>query len=1108
MFCLFPIQTEKYHLLANFKTMDLVANNEKILNDQIERLEKELELIKSRNANLQKSEFHHLRELFDSSNDLIQIFQPNGDFKFVNEAWRNKLGYREDEIINLKFVDVLHPEHRKQTLPSLVKITAGSSIERFETVLITKYGKNIYVTGKLTCVFEGEEILEYRCIFFDITERFRAERAQALYYKIANIAMEPMSLEKLYEKIYQELKEILNISSYTVTLRNAHKKELDFAYWFNDSETESGILTKDVESLLTTYTFERAKPIIIYEDGIIKIATQKKTTLSDPLPKIWLGVIIYLENQVVGILSISSFKDQGAYNLKDLELLDFISGQISLAMERKINEEKIENQAARLGAIFESSTHEIWSIDKDYCFTSFNQNYVEAFDQYYGQSIKIGSNILERFNKSTTKKNKQFWQKKYELAFRGKTLNFQTSSKTLNGNKVWRDIFVNPIFLPSGAIDEISVIANDITEKKGSETALKESEEKFRNIFESFQDIYFRCNTEGIISMISPSVKEVLGLSPKSIIGKNITDFFISKSKISALFRNLYTYKKVRNFEGSLTTANGEKIQFISNVRLIKRKGLNFEIEGVARDITVLKKTHEELRNAKEIAERSLKVKERFLANMSHEIRTPMNGIIGMIDLIASTKLNKEQTDYIRTIKKSSDTLLSILNDILDLSKIEAGKMELRLQPVRIIETFEKIYDLYSQQANLINNTLYYHLDDQLPEYILADETRLIQVLSNLTSNAIKFSNTKGHINISIRIVEVDEDSYKFKVSVKDSGIGISHMDLEKLFKNFSQIDSSSRKMYSGTGLGLAISKELVRSMGGEINVVSTPGLGSTFSFTFKATKIEPPKIEQNSEEQILVKQFTSKSPKILLVDDNDINRRVAVSILQKSGCKVNQAANGYEAIKLVQKHPFDLIFMDIQMPDMDGVQTTHQIKSLQIAYLPPIVAMTAYSMEEDRENFLKEGLDDYVSKPIKAANLIGIVKKWLDFEPQKVITEVFVEENEDLTINQNTLNQLYKYGRKELIESVLYDFNKETDMQVSNIKKFLNNKEYEDLGKELHTLKGNAGTLGIEKLSKSATNMEKSIKENKFESLHDQFNNLLINLSEFKESYDNFISS
>lgn len=1082
--------------------MNSISERDKLTSAEISKLYNDLEILKARNEKLEKNEFHHLRELFDSSNDLIQVFKPNGELKFVNEAWRNKLGYTASESQHLKFVDVLHPDHRKQTLQSLLKITAGSSIERFETVLTTKYGKNIYVIGKLTCVFEGEELIEFRCIFFDITERFRAERAQALYYKIANITMSALSLDTLYEKIYQELKEILNVNGFSIVFSEA-KKQVSFAYWYNMMEA-SMTLEKDVESLLAAYTLERSKPLIVYEDGIGKIATQKKKNLNDPLPKIWLGVIIYQDKKAAGVLSISSYKDQAAYNHNDLELLDFISGQITLAMERVRNERKIENQSARLSAIIESSTHQIWSINNKYKFTSFNQNYAKAFEAYFGIEPTIGIGLMDIATKSIPQKNKDFWKKKYDAAFEGKALNFQTSLKTNDGKKIWREVFVNPIFLPSGEIEEISVIANDISEKKTSENALKESEEKFRNIFESFQDIYFRCDMDGIITMISPSVREVLGINPKAIIGKPITDFFVTKTKLSILLKKLHEHKNVKNFEVAIQKEGHDKIKFISNVRLISKQRNAFEIEGVARDITALKKTNEALKNAKEIAERSLKIKERFLANMSHEIRTPMNGIIGMIDLIASTRLNKEQEEYIRTIKKSSDTLLNILNDILDLSKIEAGKMSLRKEPVMLTETFEKIYDLYSQQANLINNTLYYHLDDRLPKYILSDETRLLQVLSNLTSNAIKFSKKKGHINIGIRVLDIKDGEYKFKVSVKDSGIGISQNDLGKLFQSFNQLDSSSKKMYAGTGLGLAISKELVKSMGGEISVVSTPGLGSTFSFTFTAKSIDESEVKNTSEDQNQIKQFINSSPKVLLVDDNDINRRVAVSILSKSGCIVKAAGSGKKAIELVKKNDFNLIFMDIQMPDLDGIETTRLLKNLQLKNLPPIVAMTAYSMEDDREKFIQEGMDDYVSKPIKANDLIGTVQKWLNFEPQKVSSEVLEEKAEDLIINQNTLNHLHKYGGKELIESVLDEFNIEATAQLDSLVRLMEKFEYEPIKKELHTLKGNAATLGIEKLARAAEDMEKSLKENNHELLPAQLRILVKNLSEFKESYHN----
>ena len=246
------------------------------------------------------------------------------------------------------------------------------------------------------------------------------------------------------------------------------------------------------------------------------------------------------------------------------------------------------------------------------------------------------------------------------------------------------------------------------------------------------------------------------------------------KRQIYEIASRINKEDRIRNIEGSVNAADDKKLQFLFNIRLIHKEDGTFEVEGVARDISRLKETNEELIRAKEMAERSLRVKERFLANMSHEIRTPMNGIIGMIDLLATTHLNGEQSEYVKTINKSSQTLLNILNDILDLSKIEAGKMDLRLEPVNMVKTIEKVYDLFSQQASSKDNNLYYHIDEQTPEFILGDETRLIQVLSNLTSNAIKFSENKGNINMSLRVVESKDKHYTFKIAIKDSGIGIS----------------------------------------------------------------------------------------------------------------------------------------------------------------------------------------------------------------------------------------------------------------------------------------------------------------------------------------------
>ncbi|MEM7298215.1 MAG: response regulator, partial [Bacteroidota bacterium] len=465
-----------------------------------------------------------------------------------------------------------------------------------------------------------------------------------------------------------------------------------------------------------------------------------------------------------------------------------------------------------------------------------------------------------------------------------------------------------------------------------------------------------------------------------------------------------------------------------------------------------------------------------------------------------------EQSEYVKTINKSSQTLLNILNDILDLSKIEAGKMDLRLEPVNLVKTIEKVYDLFSQQASSKDNNLFYHIDEKTPELVLIDETRLIQVLSNLTSNAIKFSESKGNINISLRIVEQEGKKYAFKISIKDSGIGISEEDQNSLFQSFHQLDNSSTKNFGGTGLGLAISKELVRSMNGDIGVVSTPGLGSTFWFTFEATEIDPSKVTQIQTEQPFTKQFVEKEPRILLVDDNDVNRKVASNILIKSGCNVVEATDGFEAIEKAKSQTFDLIFMDIQMPKMDGTKAAEKIRDLNLEPPVPIIAMTAYSMEEDRQRFLNAGLDDYLAKPIKADVLIQKVKSWVEFEPKKVTTESIVEHTEDLAINQNTLNQLAKYGGQELIEATLIEFEEEATELVRNTELFYQQSEYEKMRGELHTLKGNAGTLGVEKLSKQAASLEKRLKENNFEKLENDIEILKKLFKEFQESSQNLL--
>ncbi len=911
---------------------------------------------------------------------------------------------------------------------------------------------------------------------------------------------------------------MIAVNNFHVGLYDQNKNYLYFPYYVD--ETLPHVVTTNKRKVgkgLTEYSLFKEKPTFLYEEDILLLAHEGVVEIKGPVPKIWLGVPLRLENRTIGVIAVKSHSDRNKYKRRHLELLDFISGQIAIAIERKRNEEKIIEQTARLNSIFESSSHLIWSVNRKRGLTSFNQNYAKAIYRKFNvwPEIELASDN-PRVLMLAGEEYHPFVNDRYREAFEGKLQHFETKSIDAAGNEVWRETYLNPIFLPDGRIEEVSGISHDITEKKNWEIALKESEEKFRSIFESFQDIYYRTDVFGRITLISPSGCELSGFSEEEILGKHITEFYVNPKKQGNLIRELLRTGSVRNFENNLVLKNGEIIQSISNIRLIQNKeGKPIAVEGVARDITYLKQASEELLKAKEIAERSLKVKETFLANMSHEIRTPMNGIIGMIDLLSETALEEEQRRYVNTIKKSSETLLTILNDILDLSKIEAGKMQLKLTSISLENTMEKLHSLFYVQANSKNILLEYSIDEKISKFILADEIRLLQILSNLTSNSIKFTD-KGGVKIKVELIEKTGDVNRIKVEVKDTGIGISEDNLKMLFESFSQVDNSSSKSYAGTGLGLAISKELCKMMNGQIGVTTKLGEGSIFWFTFEAkeSKRSADVKNQKDQDKITVRKFTESSPKILLVDDNNVNQMVATEILSKSGCLVETAGNGLEAIEKVKYHSYDLIFMDIQMPKMDGLTATAEIRKLNIANLPPIIAMTAYSMQEDKQKFLSGGMDDYISKPITSDSLINKVHQWVK---NSELLEVNIDHKAKVNgtpavtlnseiINKEVLSKLRGFANSETLENIYSEFEKETIMQLEECKKCLEIKDYKCLLTNLHTLKGTSGTLGIKHIEAYSKQIEFNLKSNNYQNLEEDFNNLLKVFDNYRNNYVNVI--
>ncbi len=523
---------------------------------------------------------------------------------------------------------------------------------------------------------------------------------------------------------------------------------------------------------------------------------------------------------------------------------------------------------------------------------------------------------------------------------------------------------------------------------------LDAEQERLRVIMDNVNEGIISINHKGVIYSFNRGAERVFGYSSEDVIGKNIKMLMpepYSSNHDGYLNRYITTGdRKIvgtgKSVEVTGLRKNGEEFPMSLSISEVDT-GEGKMFIGLTIDITAQKMKEEELVLSKDLAEKANKAKDEFLANMSHEIRTPMNGMLGMAELLLGTKLTKEQHFFANNIRRSGDNLLWIINDILDLSKIRAGHLRLEKVPFSLREIVSDIMILFGHMAKERGIELLEDVPKDIPDEFIGDPVRIRQIMTNLVSNAVKFTE-KGHVLLRIQMKKNNSKGCNLTIEVEDTGIGIAADKLEYVFDKFAQEEESTTRRFGGTGLGLAICQKLAEMMGGHMDVRSEKNKGTTFGFSVTLKKNENNK-EVVNPQVVHEPSEVINGARILVVEDVEMNRILMEKFLGKLDCNISFAVNGVDAVDKIKNNKYDLVFMDCQMPEMDGFDATRNIRAFEEENnLPrmPIVALTADIMSDNRSRCLEVGMDDFLSKPVRKDSIVQVLAHWLDDKEEKQI--------------------------------------------------------------------------------------------------------------------------
>jgi len=677
-------------------------------------------------------------------------------------------------------------------------------------------------------------------------------------------------------------------------------------------------------------------------------------------------------------------------------------------------------------------------------------------------------------------------------------------STTDYNNKVYM-----PYITPAKEITNLKMAIEKMVEQdkarylelQTSQMAVRDAEAQYRAIFNNATEGIFQISGDGRPLKVNPALAGILGYTSPDEILERFQDTFLgtysNTQRLNDFTQLMNKQGSVKDFEYIARRKDGTFITTMIDAHLIRNaEGQIQYYEGIIRDVTE-KKHMEELRIAKEAAEKTSQSKNEFLANISHEIRTPMNAIIGFTNLALQNDLSPKLRNYLNTIARSSRNLLHLINDVLDFSKIEADRLEMESVDFRLDEVIKNTSEIASLKAQEKKIRFLVSVNPGVPNDLVGDPFRLSQILLNLANNAVKFT-TSGFVMISVEPIELNLENCLLMFSVKDTGIGMTEEHISKLFKPFSQADSSVTRRFGGTGLGLAISKHLVEMMGGRIQVESRPGQGSTFYFTIQLLRRHPKTkrlmvagispFESESPAKLPAEESISnlKGARILLVEDNIINQELTREILNDVGLNVDIAGHGQEALaQLKASASYDLILMDVQMPVMSGLEATVLIRENPLWKDIPIVAMTAHNTVRDKQECIKAGMNDYITKPLDTNILMSILIKWIkpgahqgELKRNRV-SQTYRSNSADVHLSLSIpgvdiadgLERLQ--GNKRVYIKLLKSFIQHHEHAEEDITKAIESEDYNKVAAIAHTIKGAAANLSITAVAMSASQLQ-----------------------------------